>query len=82
MLFRSEIILQDTKEDRQTVLFSATMSPEILQITKKYQKNPESVKSIHQQLTVPSIEQAYYEVQPSRKAEALCRLLDIHDLKL
>ncbi len=82
--FREDIetILRECPVERQTILFSATMSKEILAITKLYQKDPELVKVFHQQLTVPSIEQAYYEVRPGRKPEALCRLLDQYDPKL
>jgi ATP-dependent RNA helicase DeaD len=82
--FREDIetILRECPKQRQTILFSATMSKEILAITKLYQNDPELVKMEHKQLTVPSIEQSYYEVRPGRKAEALCRLLDAHDPKL
>ena len=42
MGFREDIetILASVPEDRQTVLFSATMPPEILAITEKYQNDP------------------------------------------
>ena len=84
MGFREDIetILQDTPADRQTVLFSATMSPEILAITKRFQKNPETVMSVHKQMTVPTIEQSYFEVAGARKNEALTRLIDLYDPKL
>lgn len=84
MGFRDDIetILKYVPEQRQTVLFSATMSNEILCLTKKYQKNPKLVKVVHKQLTVPSIEQNYYEVAQPRKLEVLCKLLDMYDPKL
>ena len=84
MGFREDIetILQDTPAERQTVLFSATMSPEIHAITKRFQKDPELIKSVHQQMTVPSIEQTYFEVPGARKNEALTRLVDLYDPKL
>jgi len=46
MGFREDIeqILSHAPEERQTVLFSATMSKDILNITKKFQKNPEIIK--------------------------------------
>jgi ATP-dependent RNA helicase DeaD len=79
--FREDIetILRQCPAERQTVLFSATMSREILALTNQYQRDPELVKVVHKQLTVPSIEQSYYEVRPGRKSEALCRLLDQYD---
>lgn len=84
MGFREDIdcILNDVPENRQTVLFSATMSKDIIAITKNYQKDPEMVKVVHKQLTVPNIEQYYYEVKSQKKLDALCNLLDILNPKL
>jgi len=83
MGFREDIetILQDVPEVRQTILFSATMPPEIMQITHKYQKDPKIVKIINNELTVPSIRQYYYEVPGDKKIEALARLLDYFNPK-
>ena len=59
-----ETILTDTPEDRQTVLFSATMPKAIMDIAKKFQNNAEVVKVVRKELTVENIEQ-YYSVQAS-----------------
>ncbi|HPJ20720.1 MAG TPA: DEAD/DEAH box helicase [Clostridia bacterium] len=77
-----EIILNDVPTERQTVLFSATMSKPILAITHQYQNNPEFVKVVHHKLTVPGIEQYYCEVPRTRKLESLCRLIDVYDPRL
>lgn len=84
MGFREDIdtILEKVPEERQTILFSATMPKEILDITKKYQKNPIHIKVAHKELTVPSIEQYYLEVKESAKLEVLSRLIDTNDIKL
>lgn len=84
MGFREDIdtILEKVPEDRQTILFSATMPKEILDITKKYQKNPVHIKVAHKELTVPRIEQYYLEVKESAKLEVLSRLIDTNDIKL
>lgn len=84
MGFREDIetILKDTPEDRQTVLFSATMPRAILDIAGTYQKNSVHVKVVKKELTVPNIEQYYYEVRPKNKDEVLCRLLDLYAPKL
>lgn len=74
-----ETILKDTPADRQTILFSATMSTEIIAITKLYQNDPQHVKITREQITVPSIEQYYYEVPSGQKIEALSRLLDSYN---
>lgn len=84
MGFREDIetILEGVPEERQTVLFSATMPKPILDITKKYQRNAEVIKVTKKELTVPNIEQFYYEVKPKNKEEVLSRLLDIYNPKL
>jgi len=84
MGFRDDIeaILSQVPEERQTVLFSATMPQPILDIAKTYQKNAEIVRVVKKELTVPKIEQSYYEVSPKNKEEALSRLLDMYNPKL
>ena len=77
-----ETILSSIPEERQTLLFSATMPKAILEITKKIQKNAQLVKVTKKELTVPNIEQYYYEVKPKNKEEVLTRLLDIYNPKL
>lgn len=81
MGFRDDIetILKDVPQERQTILFSATMSPEIMRITKQYQTDPELIKITREQLTVPNIEQTYYEVPIGKKTEVLSRLLDVYN---
>ena len=84
MGFREDIesILQDLPEERQTLLFSATMPKPIMDIVGTYQKDAALVKVVKKELTVPKIEQYYYEVRPNTKLEVLCRLLDMYDPKL
>ena len=84
MGFREDIefILSTVPEDRQTVLFSATMPRPILDLTKMYQKNATMIKIAKKELTVPKIGQYYYEVKPKNKEEVLSRLLDIYSPKL
>ena len=83
MGFREDIetILRDVPENRQTILFSATMPPEIMQITHQYQKNPQMVKMVLHELTVPGIKQYFHEVPSGKKIEALSRLLDYYSPK-
>ncbi len=84
MGFREDIdtILEGVSEERQTLLFSATMPKEIMDLTRLYQKNPVLVKTVHKELTIPSIEQYYLEVRESSKLELLCRLIDAKNIKL
>ncbi|MDD4121876.1 MAG: DEAD/DEAH box helicase, partial [Eubacteriales bacterium] len=69
-------------QNRQTLLFFATMPKEIMDLTKLYQKDPVLIKTVHKELTIPSIEQYYLEVRESSKTELLCRLIDAKNIKL
>lgn len=84
MGFRDDIefIINSIPEDRQTIFFSATMPKEILNFAKKYQKEPEIIKVVPKELTVPKVEQYYLEVKEHIKTEILSRLLDILNPKL
>ena len=84
MGFREDIeyILEDIPEDRQFLLFSATLPPEIMQLAKRYQNNPEIVKITKHELTTPDVEQKYFEVKEDMKLELLSRLLDLNNFDL
>ena len=84
MGFREDIeeVLKYLPEDRQTVLFSATMPKEIMEITKQYQKDALTIKVVKKELTVKNIEQYYYDVRRKDKLDILTRLLDVYDPKL
>ena len=78
MGFREDIetICKSLPDERQTALFSATMPREILEITRKYQRNAKLVKVEQQELTIPLVKQSYYMIKGREKDTALCRLLD------
>ena len=75
-------ILGELPEERQTVMFSATMPHAIAQIAQKFQKDPKMVQVVKKELTVPKVTQYYYEVKPRNKVEVMCRLLDLYSPKL
>lgn len=77
-----ETILSQLPKERQTVMFSATMPPAIAEIAKKFQTDPIMVRVVKKELTVPKVEQYYYEVKPKNKVEVLCRLMDLYSPKL
>lgn len=79
MGFRDDIetILKEMPEERQTMLYSATLSKDILALAKKYTQNPEMIKATPKALTVPNIEQVYYDIKERAKLEALCRIIDM-----
>lgn len=74
-------ILSTISEDRQTILFSATMNPKIANIAKKYLKNPINIKVKSKQLTVENIEQISLELKQGMKDEVVMRLIEINNPK-
>lgn len=84
MGFREDIdtILQSVPDQRQTVLFSATLSNEILDITRKYLTDQIMIKVTHKEITVPTIDQYYIELKHSMKTEVLTRMIDINNYRL
>lgn len=84
MGFREDIefILQATPATRQTVFFSATIPRPIQELIQKYAREPKQIRIEQKVMTVPTVEQVYYEVDRRFKIELLTRLIDIHDYKL
>ncbi len=84
MGFREDIetILQSVGETRQTVLFSATMPREIMEIVNQYQNDPKIVKVVRRELTTPNVEQYYIEALDRDRVEVSSRLLDLYQPKL
>ncbi len=83
MGFRDDIenILKTMPEERQTVLFSATLPPPIKKMMEKFTRDAAQVKIEASAHTTPDIDQSYVEVDFRSKTEVLCRLLDYHDVK-
>jgi ATP-dependent RNA helicase DeaD len=73
-------ILKQAPAERQTVFFSATMPGPIQTLIKTFTKNPVNVTIESQALTMPSIDQVYYEVDRRSKLDVLCRLIDLQDI--
>jgi ATP-dependent RNA helicase DeaD len=84
MGFRDDIetILKDAPKERQTAFFSATMPKPIRDLIEKYSRDPQNVKVEQKAMTVPTVEQVYFEVDRRYKIELLTRLIDIYDVKL
>lgn len=73
-----ESILEQMPEQRQNLLFSATMPPNIQRLAQAFMKDPELIHINPREVTVANIDQEYIEVSESQKLDVLCRLLDIH----
>ncbi|GAA2877684.1 DEAD/DEAH box helicase [Streptosporangium fragile] len=76
-----EEILAATPEDRQTVLFSATLPPRIDGIARRHLRDPVRIEMGHAAAegreATPLVEQSAYLVARAHKPAALGRLLDI-----
>lgn len=77
-----ERIAESMPETKQTLFFSATMSPEINRLVSRFMKDPVQITIERPTLTVPTIEQSYYEVVFSSRIEVLSRLLDTGKIKM
>ncbi|MEX2528804.1 MAG: DEAD/DEAH box helicase [Gemmatimonadota bacterium] len=77
-----EAILAATPEERQTILFSATMPPRIAQITRRHLNDPVQIR-IKPEETVegeaPQVREVVYMVTRYHKVAALGRVLDMED---
>ncbi|WP_229683252.1 DEAD/DEAH box helicase [Virgibacillus oceani] len=71
-------ILKGIPEERQTLLFSATMPKEIREIANTLMKNPEEIKVKAKEMTVENIDQYFVEVPEKYKFDTLNNHLDIH----
>lgn len=77
-----ETILTDTPETRQTILFSATMPPAIMSLTKQFQTEPNIIQVNSKQVTLENIEQSFIEVPIGKKLVALNILISYNKPKL
>lgn len=84
MGFRDEIdeVMKAVPAERQTIFFSATFDRRIRDLIDRYTSNPLEITIEHKALTVPTVEQRYYEVHGRSKLEVLCRVLDIEAPRL
>jgi ATP-dependent RNA helicase DeaD len=74
-------ILKQSPPERQTVFFSATVPRPIQELIRSFTRNPVQVTIETQAMTMPDIEQVYYEVDRRSKLDVLCRLIDLDDIK-
>lgn len=71
-----ETILKDTPDERQVVLFSATMPTAIKRITARYLTDPVEIKIQNKTATVSTIEQFYWKGKTFLKLDVLTRILE------
>ena len=75
-----EEIIKNSNEDRQTMLFSATMPSEIKKLAKRYMKaETKHIAILKSSMTVATVDQYYYEIKNKDRFESLCRILDVDE---
>ena len=74
-----EAIIDQTPADRQTLLFSATMPPEIKKIGVKFMTDPTMVRIKAKELTTDLVDQYYVKARDYEKFDIMTRLIDVQD---
>ncbi len=84
MGFREDMekILGAAPPGRQTVFFSATMPAPIRELINRFSTNVEHIRIATKDVTVPTVEQVFYEVPMRNKQDALLRLIDMQNVRL
>lgn len=77
-----EMIIGRLPEEKQMTFFSATMAKEIMNFAKTYQSEPEIIRVVKKEMTVPKVDQYYFDLDPHMKTEILARVLDIYNPNL
>jgi ATP-dependent RNA helicase DeaD len=72
-----EWVLEQTPQDRQIALFSATMPKEIKRIADKHLNNPQEIRIKTKTATADTIRQRYWQVSNMHKLDALTRILEV-----
>ena len=73
-----DIILAETPEEKQTLLFSATMPKEVMRITKNYMFSPKTIEVASRNEGAKNVEHHYYMVNAKDRYKALRRICDIN----
>ena len=77
-----ESILKNVPDERQTLLFSATMPGPIRKIANNFMTDPETVSVKSKEMTVPHVEQYFVKAHEKEKFDVLSRLLDVQSPEL
>jgi ATP-dependent RNA helicase DeaD len=73
-----QFILQAIPQHHQTMLFSATIPPQIRKLAGEFMEEPHIIQVAPKEVTVSNTEQYYVEIHEGKKFDTLCNLLDLH----
>ncbi|MCA0988112.1 DEAD/DEAH box helicase [Guptibacillus algicola] len=77
-----ELILKQLPENRQSLLFSATIPAPIRKLSGKYLKDPLTISVSKGDVTADTVEQVYYRTFDSEKFDTLCRVIESEQVRL
>ena len=73
-----QMILSHTPKEKQTLLFSATMSQKVVAITQSYMNDPMKIAAAQMNITAENVEHMYYMVNAKDRYEVVKRIADIN----
>ena len=73
-----DTIMAETPEEKQTLLFSATMSPDITALTRKFLKNTLEITTGKKNTGADNVQHEYYMVHSKDRYNALKRIVDMN----
>jgi len=73
-----DTILAETPEEKQTLLFSATMPKEVMRISQNYMFSPKKIEVAKRNEGAKNVEHHYYLVNAKDKYKALRRICDVN----
>ena len=73
-----EMILSHTPKEKQTLLFSATMSNKVVAITQSYMNDPMKIAAAQMNITAENVKHIYYMVNAKERYEVVKRIADIN----
>lgn len=72
-----DAILANTPAEKQTLLFSATMPPDMVKLSKKYMSNPAEITAGSKQEANTNVTHVYYKINNRDRYPALKRAVDV-----
>ena len=78
-LDETEELIKATAADRDILLFSATISPEVLKIAQRYMNNPREILLKAEEVNLKNIRQETVRVREDIKLDTLCSLINEHN---
>ena len=73
-----DTILAETPEEKQTLLFSATMPKEVMRISKNYMNQSKTIQVASRNEGAKNVDHHYYMVNAKEKYNALRRICDVN----